>query len=62
LFGESLKANGFGALSQQNIYHTKIQIILVSNNFINSIKTFEKLIEFKDSFVKMASIQKTLKK
>jgi hypothetical protein len=39
-------------LSPQSTKHKSFDDILTSNNFINNIKTFEKLIEFKDSFVK----------
>jgi hypothetical protein len=39
-------------LSPQSTKYESFEDILISNNFIHNIKTFEKLIEFKDSFVK----------
>jgi hypothetical protein len=39
-------------LSPQSTKYESFEDILISNNFIDNIKTFEKLIEFKDSFVK----------
>jgi alpha-tubulin suppressor-like RCC1 family protein len=41
-----------GVLSPQSTKYESFEDILSSNNFINNVKTFEKLIEFKDSFVK----------
>jgi hypothetical protein len=43
---------GKNILSPQSIKYESFDDILVSNNNIYNIKTFEKLIEFKDSFVK----------
>jgi hypothetical protein len=39
-------------LSPQPTKHESFEAILISSDFINNIKTFEKLIEFKDSFLK----------
>jgi serine/threonine protein kinase len=39
-------------LSPQSTKYESFDDILISNNFIDNIKTFGKLIEFKDSFVK----------
>jgi serine/threonine protein kinase len=39
-------------LSLQSTKYESFEDILISNNIFNNIKTFEKLIEFKDSFVK----------
>jgi hypothetical protein len=41
-----------GVLSPQSTKYESFEDILSSNNFINNIKKFDKLIEFKDSFVK----------
>jgi tRNA A-37 threonylcarbamoyl transferase component Bud32 len=43
---------GKDVLSPQSTKYESFEDILISNNFIDNIKTFEKLIEFKDSFVK----------
>jgi serine/threonine protein kinase len=39
-------------LSPQSTKYASFEDIFISNNFINNIKTFKKLIEFKDSFVR----------
>jgi hypothetical protein len=39
-------------LSPQSTKYESFEDIFISNNFINNIKTFKKLIEFKDSFVR----------
>jgi hypothetical protein len=48
-------------LSPQSTKYESFDDILISNNFIDNIKTFEKLIEFKDSFVKTGFYSKNFK-
>jgi hypothetical protein len=43
---------GNKGLSAQSTKYQSFEDILISNNFITNMKTFDKLIEFKDSFVK----------
>jgi hypothetical protein len=43
---------GKRVLSPQSTKYESFEDILISDNFIHNIKTFDKLIEFKDSFVK----------
>ncbi len=46
------KFEGKYVLSPQSTKYESFEDILISNNFIYNIRTFEKLIEFEDSFVK----------
>jgi hypothetical protein len=48
-------------LSPQSTKYESFDDILISNNFIDNIRTFEKLIEFKDSFIKNGFYSKNFK-
>jgi hypothetical protein len=52
---------GKRVLSPQSTKYESFEDILISDNFIHNIKTFDKLIEFKDSFVKNGFYLKNFK-